>query len=82
MLAVQADGAELMTVEGLAPNEQELHPIQQAFWEEHGLQCGFCTPGFLMTVYAGLEENPDPTGRRSGKLWPATCAAAPATRTS
>ena len=59
MFAVQADGAELMTVEGLADGEN-LHPIQEAFWEEHGLQCGFCTPGFLMTVYHFLQENPDP----------------------
>ena len=49
------------TVEGLAPGRGELHPIQQAFWEAHGLQCGFCTPGFLMTVEAFLRENPDPT---------------------
>ena len=60
MLAVQADGATLMTVEGLAP-EGKLHPIQEAFIEEHGLQCGFCTPGFLMSVYELLGENPDPT---------------------
>jgi carbon-monoxide dehydrogenase small subunit len=59
MLAVQADGAELMTVEGLA-RDGELHPIQQAFTEAHGLQCGFCTPGFLMTVYELLEQNPTP----------------------
>lgn len=60
MLAVQADGANLMTVEGLE-REGNLHPIQQAFIEERGLQCGFCTPGFLMTVYELLQENPDPT---------------------
>ena len=60
MLAVQADGASLMTVEGLAHNG-ELHPIQEAFMESHGLQCGFCTPGFLMSVYELLGENPDPT---------------------
>ena len=60
MLAVQADGASLMTVEGLAHNGQ-LHPIQEAFMESHGLQCGFCTPGFLMSVYELLGENPDPT---------------------
>ena len=59
-LAVQADGAELQTVEGLASNGQ-LHPIQEAFREAHGLQCGFCTPGFLMAVYDLLERNPDPT---------------------
>jgi len=60
MLAVQADGAELMTVEALAPDGQ-LHPIQQAFMEEHGLQCGFCTPGFLISVYELLQRNPNPT---------------------
>ncbi len=60
MLAVQADGAELMTVEGLA-RDGELHPIQQAFMEAHGLQCGFCTPGFLMSVYELLEHNPTPS---------------------
>src|ERR1035437_229689 len=59
-LAVQADGAELQTVEGLASNGQ-LHPIQEAFREAHGLQCGFCTPGFLMAVYDLLGRNPDPT---------------------
>jgi len=61
ILAVQADGRELRTVEGLAPAPGELHPLQQAFWEAHGLQCGFCTPGFLMTLVPFLEDNPDPT---------------------
>ena len=60
MLAVQADGAEITTVEGLATPEG-LHPIQQAFVEEHGLQCGFCTPGFLMSLVELLSENPDPS---------------------
>ncbi len=60
MLAVQADGASLMTVEGLAQGEQ-LHPLQRAFQDRHALQCGFCTPGFLMTAYALLKENPEPT---------------------
>jgi len=60
MLAVQADGGELQTVEGLS-KDGELHPIQQAFMEEHGLQCGFCTPGFLMSVVELLERSPDPT---------------------
>jgi len=59
MLAVQADGASLMTVEGLA-QEGRLHPIQQAFIEEHGLQCGFCTPGFLMSTFELLKRDPDP----------------------
>jgi aerobic-type carbon monoxide dehydrogenase small subunit (CoxS/CutS family) len=60
LFAVQADGAEIMTVEGLAPNG-ELHPIQQAFWQEHGLQCGFCTPGFLITTYEFLKERHGPS---------------------
>jgi carbon-monoxide dehydrogenase small subunit len=61
MLAVQADGVEVRTVEGLAEADGTLHPIQQAFSEEHGLQCGFCTPGFLMATYELLEEDPDPS---------------------
>ena len=61
MLAVQADGADLMTVEGLAQADGALHPIQDAFAEEHGLQCGFCTPGFLMSVYELLQQNADPS---------------------
>jgi carbon-monoxide dehydrogenase small subunit len=61
ILAVQADRRQLTTVEGLSPAPGELHPIQEAFWEAHGLQCGFCTPGFLMTLVPFLEQNPDPT---------------------
>jgi aerobic-type carbon monoxide dehydrogenase small subunit (CoxS/CutS family) len=60
MLAVQAEGAEIETVEGMATNG-ELHPIQQAFREKHGLQCGFCTPGMLLAAQTLLEENPNPT---------------------
>jgi carbon-monoxide dehydrogenase small subunit len=60
MFAVQADGAEILTIEGLAKGDQ-LHPIQRAFWENHGLQCGFCTPGMIMQSYWFLEENPKPT---------------------
>jgi aerobic-type carbon monoxide dehydrogenase small subunit (CoxS/CutS family) len=60
MLAVQADGRSIKTVESLG-NEQELSPLQQAFHENHALQCGFCTPGFLISVTAFLEENPNPT---------------------
>ena len=60
MFAVQADGAELMTVEGLA-RDRELHPLQQAFREHHALQCGFCTPGMLMTAYDFLRNNPRPS---------------------
>ena len=63
MLAVQADGQEIRTVEGIAPNDQELHPLQQAFQDNHGLQCGYCTPGMLTTLLEFLEENPDPTER-------------------
>jgi aerobic carbon-monoxide dehydrogenase small subunit len=62
LFAVQAEGADLRTVEGLADGDR-LHPIQQAFWENHGLQCGFCTPGFLMTSVAFLRDNPHPTER-------------------
>jgi carbon-monoxide dehydrogenase small subunit len=58
--AVQADGAEILTVEGLAPAAEALHPIQEAFREHHGLQCGFCTPGFLMTAFEFLIEKPNP----------------------
>ena len=61
MFAVQANGAELKTVEGLAPSGAELHPLQEAFWELHGLQCGFCTPGILLTAEALLKELPDPS---------------------
>ena len=60
MLAVQADGARIETIEGLA-QDGSLHPIQQAFWDNHGLQCGFCTPGMIMQAYWMLKENPDPT---------------------
>ncbi len=62
MFAVQADGCEISTVEGLGTMEK-LHPIQEAFREAHGVQCGFCTPGLLMTVVPFLEENPDPSER-------------------
>jgi aerobic-type carbon monoxide dehydrogenase small subunit (CoxS/CutS family) len=58
MLAVQADGAEVITVEGLTGADGSLHPIQEAFAQEHGLQCGFCTPGILMAVHALLAEDP------------------------
>lgn len=60
LLAVQADGTEIMTVEGLARGT-ELHPLQKAFQDRHALQCGFCTPGFLMTAFAFLKETPKPT---------------------
>ena len=60
MFAVQADGAEITTIEGLAKNGQ-LHPLQQGFWEEHGLQCGFCTPGMILSAQQLLARNPHPT---------------------
>ncbi len=60
LLAVQADGATVTTIEGLASNG-ELHPLQQGFHEEHGLQCGFCTPGMIMAAWQLLERNPDPS---------------------
>jgi len=60
VLAVQADGAEITTIEGLAQNGQ-LHPLQEGFWEKHGLQCGFCTPGMIMAAADLLKQNPNPT---------------------
>ena len=60
LLAVQADGADVTTIEGLASNGA-LHPLQQGFHEEHGLQCGFCTPGMIMAAWQLLERNPDPS---------------------
>ena len=60
IFAVQADGADVVTIEGLAAGG-ELHPLQQGFWEEHGLQCGFCTPGVIMAAVDLLQENPKPT---------------------
>ena len=60
MFAVQANGHEVMTVEGLS-HSGEMHPLQKAFWEQQGLQCGFCTPGFLMTAYELLQHNPNPS---------------------
>ena len=61
-LAVQADGAEITTIEGLAQNG-DLHPVQEAFWNNHGLQCGFCTAGMIMTVTEFLERNPKPSAQ-------------------
>ncbi len=61
MLAVQANGHEITTVEGIAPSATDLHPLQEAFRSHHGLQCGFCTPGMLTTLIEFLRENPDPT---------------------
>ena len=61
MLAVQANGHEVLTVEGIAPGPDTLHPLQEAFRDNHGLQCGFCTPGMLTTLLEFLRDNPDPT---------------------
>ena len=61
MLAVQADGHDILTVEGIAPSATEMHPLQEAFRDNHGLQCGFCTPGMLTTLIEFLRDNPDPT---------------------
>lgn len=60
LFAVQADGARITTIEGMAV-EGKLHPMQEAFWEHHGLQCGYCTPGMIMTAAQILERNPDPS---------------------
>ena len=65
MFAVQADGHQILTVEGLGTMD-DLHPLQEAFWEAHGVQCGFCTPGFLMSLVPFLEENPDPNEEEQG----------------
>ena len=61
IFAVQADGHSIKTVEGLADDKDHLHALQQSFWEAHGLQCGYCTPGILMTMIPFLKENPNPT---------------------
>jgi len=61
LFAIQMNGADLKTVEGIAPNATELHPLQEKFWELHGLQCGFCTPGILLTAEALLKEIPNPS---------------------
>ena len=63
IFAVQADGSEITTIEGLASSDGKLHPLQEAFWEEHGLQCGFCTPGMIMASATLLKDNPKPTER-------------------
>ena len=60
VLAVQAEGARVMTIEGLA-QDGKLHPLQDAFWEKHGLQCGYCTPGMILTAHNLLEKNPKPS---------------------
>ena len=64
MLAVQVNGREITTIEGIAPSDEELHPLQQAFADNHGLQCGFCTPGMLTTMVEFLRDNPAPSERQ------------------
>ena len=81
MFAVQADGHAITTVEGLEQGGK-LHPLQQAFWDQHGLQCGYCTPGMLMTASCCSSTIRSQAKRRSARAFPATCAAAPATRIS
>ena len=81
MLAMQADGAEVTTIEGW-PSNGELHPMQAAFKEHHGLQCGFCTPGMVMSAVDLVQRNRDPDETKSGSGWRATSAAARATTTS
>jgi carbon-monoxide dehydrogenase small subunit len=66
MLAVQADGATITTLEGVTADDAPLHPVQQAFWERHGMQCGFCTPGIIMSTLELLEEHPQPTREQIG----------------
>ena len=61
IFAIQADGHNITTVEGLATDKDNLHPLQQSFWEAHGLQCGYCTPGILMTLIPFLKQNPNPS---------------------
>ena len=64
MFAVQADGSEITTIEGLAPADGQLHPLQEGFWEEHGLQCGYCTPGMIMSAVNLLNDTPKPTEKQ------------------
>ena len=67
MLAVQADGGEILTLEGVAPDGGELHPVQQAFWDRHGMQCGFCTSGFVLSTIELLEQHPQPSREQIGE---------------
>ena len=81
LFAAQMDGADIVTVEGLGtPDDQ--HPLQEAFAHHHALQCGFCTPGFLMSAYDLLAHRPDVPAALCPKSCPGSCAAAPATATS
>ena len=81
MFAVQADGHEVMTVEGLEQGGK-LHPLQQGFWDQHGLQCGYCTPGMLMTSYVLLKHSPSRAKPKFAKRSPAIFAGVPVIRTS
>ena len=85
VLAVQCDGAQITTIEGMAGDDGVLHPLQEGFWAHHGLQCGYCTPGMIMAA-ADLLARHEGDGRsprtRSARAWTATSAAARATRTS
>ena len=81
MLALQAEGADVVTIEGVA-NNGELHPMQAAFREHHGLQCGFCTPGMIMSALDLVQRNPDPDEAEIREWLEATFVAVPATRTS
>jgi len=67
MLAIQADGGEILTLEGVAPDGDELHPVQQAFWDRHGMQCGFCTSGFVLSTIELLEQHPQPSREQIGE---------------
>ena len=83
MLVLQAEGADVLTIEGLAPNATDLHPMQEAFRENHGLQCGYCTPGMIMTAVDMVNrKGHDLDERRSAKSWKAISVAAPAIATS
>ena len=82
LFALQAEGREIRTIEGMRDATGGLHPIQKAFWENHGLQCGFCTPGMIMQTAWLLQENPDPTEEDVRLGLSATSAGARATRTS
>ena len=82
VLAVQANGRSVTTAEGLVAEDGTMSAVQQAFRENHGLQCGFCTPGMVMAATSLLAENPTPPSSRCGRGWKGTSAAAPATTTS
>ena len=82
MLAMQAEGADILTIEGLAQADGTLHPMQEAFREHHGLQCGFCTPGMVMSAIDLVKNHPIPPRRPSAPSSTAICAAAPAITTS